>query len=190
MGYYITRQVRIDASHIVEITYDKLTINRDILQPKYSGESGLYVDPTYLDPTTAAETAILIRGLWQRDEPDKNITMALGSAAGYRPMDAGELREWAADQIRCMPRCAWCGEIIYNNEIQYVPIGEAHASLFCSMGCIMEFEDDTNTPTLDKVAGAVDEAINASEAADRELDHAEQVTRRDIDFQSENRQNV
>lgn len=177
MGYYITRQARIDASHIVEITYDKLTINRDILQPKYSGESGLYVDPTYLDPTTAAETAILIRGLWQRDEPHNNITMALGSAAGYRPMDAGELREWAADQIRCMPRCAWCDEIIYTDGIRYMPRGEPQASLFCSMGCIMEYEDD-------------EAARDATRAADRELDNAEQVTSRDIDFQSENRQNV
>ena len=172
MGYYITRQARIDASHIVEITYDKLTINSNILRSDYKGESELYDDPQ-----AVAETAILIRGQWQRDEPYKNITMALGSAAGYRKMDAGELREWAADQIRCMPRCAWCGEIIYTDGIRYMPRGEPQASLFCSMGCIMEYEDD-------EAAG------DATRAADRELDHAEQVTRRDIDFQRENRQNV
>ena len=41
----------------------------------------------------------------------------------------------------------------------------------------MEYEDD-------------EAARDATRAADRELDNAEQVTRRDIDFQSENRQNV
>jgi len=172
MGFYVTRQARIDGSHIVEITYDKLAINSDILRSDYKGESELYDDPQ-----AAAETAILIRGQWQHDEPHKNITMAVGSAAGYHPMNAWELRQWAAVEIRCMPRCVWCDEIIYSGEIQYVPRGEAHASLFCSMGCIMEFEDDEATG-------------DATQAADRELDHAEQVTRRDIDFQDENRQNV
>ena len=185
MAYIITRQARIDGSYIVEITYDKLAINSDILRSDYKGESELYTDPQ-----SAAETAILIRGTWQHDEPHKNITMALGSAAGYHPMNADELRRWADKEIECMPRCTWCGDTIYSNAVQYVPRGEAHASLFCSMWCVMEFEDDINTPTPDKVAGAVDEAINASEAADRELDHAEQVAGRDIEFQDENRQNV
>lgn len=185
MGYYITRQVRIDGSHIVEITYDKLAINSDILRSDYKGESELYTDPL-----SAAETAILIRGTWQHDEPHQNITMALGSAAGYRPMDADELRRWADTEIACMPRCTWCDGIIYENAVQYLPRGEEHAALFCSMGCVMEFEDDTNTPTPDTAIGTAGKAIRASEAADRELDHAEQVTERDIEFQSENRQNI
>jgi len=172
MGFYITRQVRIDGSHIVEITYDKLAINSDLLRSDYKGESELYDDPE-----AAAETAILIRGLWQRDEPDKNITMAVGSAAGYYPMDAGELRQWAGVELDTLPRCAWCGEIIYNSGVQYVPRGEAHASLFCSMACVMEFEDD-------------DGATEAARAADRELKHAEDVTRRDIEFAEEHRQNL
>ncbi|MCD6163012.1 MAG: hypothetical protein J7K40_11455 [candidate division Zixibacteria bacterium] len=91
-------------------------------------------------------------------------------------MNAHELRQWAAVELDILQRCTWCGEIIYDGGIQYMPRGEANASVFCSMACVMEFEDD--------------DATEATRAADRELDHADEVTRRDIAFAEEHRQNL
>lgn len=175
MRYYITRQARIDASHIVEITPEDQAINGDILRSDYKGESELYTDPI-----SASETAILIRRSWQRDEPHTNIIMAVGSADGYHPMTADDLRQWAIVQLDLLPPCEWCGNIIYQDAVKYAEGIGAPVRYFCSVGCALGYQDDTNTPTDDR----------AGEAADAELDHAEQVTRRDIDFQSENRQNV
>jgi hypothetical protein len=181
MGFYITRQTRIDGSHIVEITPDDRAINGDMLRSDYKGESELYDDPQ-----AAAETAILICGQWQHDEPHTQIGIAVGGADGYHPMDADEVRQWAAGQIAIMPRCEWCDEIIYSNAVKWARGRHAPICLFCSMGCIREHQDDIDTPALDKAATA---AAEATEAADRELDHAEQVTLRDIEFNEEHRQN-
>jgi len=156
MGYYITRQARMDASHIVEITNEKDVINGDMLKPEYKGEGDLWVDPQ-----AAVETAILIRNLWQRDRKDVNITMAVGNATEYHPMDAHGLRVWAAVQVDLMPRCVWCGGIIYTDAIRmWTGTKTGVVNTFCSMGCALEYLDDVTTPAIDKVAGAVDEAIN------------------------------
>ena len=185
MGYYITRQVRIDASHKVEITPDDRAINGDMLRSDYKGESEFR--HAYYDPREAAEIAILICRSWQRDEPHTQIGISVGGADGYYPMDIDEVRQWAAGQIAMMPRCEWCGEIIYNNAVKWAAGRHAQVCLFCSMGCIREHQDDIDTPAHDKAATA---AAEATEAADRELDHAEQATRRDIDFHDEHRQDV
>lgn len=156
MGYYITRQVRMDASHIVEITDEKDVINGDMLQPEYKGEGDLWIDPQ-----AVVETAIMIRKLWQRDRTDVNITMAVGNATGYHPMNAHGLRVWAAVQVDLLPRCTWCGGIIYTDPIRmWTGTKTGVVNTFCSMGCAIEYHEDVTTPTIDKVARAVDEATN------------------------------
>jgi len=187
MGYIATRHQYSGGEYgQVEVTYDKGFIGKDVIKAKYTGE-GMEFD----DPRAAVETAILIRNQWQHDEPDMVIGYGFGSlidqsVASNTTYDAGKLRTWATDRVSRFPRCEWCGAIIHNVDNLYT-FKDYPGTTFCSAGCGAEWLDDINTPAADKAAGAVE---RAGRAADRELDHAEEVTRRDIEFHDENRQNI
>ena len=176
MGYIATRHFRLEGYGHIEITYGKDFIGESVLKKKYAGEFD-----EFDDPRAAVETAILIKNIWQHDEPDILIDYAFGSTIDQRvacigTFSAETLRKWALDRVRGFPVCEWCKEIIYSPDNIYT-YQDYPDVIFCSPGCGVTWLDDKT-------------AADAEIAANREQWHAERVTRRDIDFQDENRQNV
>jgi len=176
MAYIITRQAETEGYGFIEVTYDKGFIGKNALKKKYTGE---FED--FDDPRAAVETAILIRGLWQREEPDLMIGYGFGSTidqsvAAHATYDAEKLRKWALDRVRSFPFCEWCDGIIYKPDDIY-SYKDYPGVVFCCKAHGAEWLDDK-------------EATEAAIDAEAELDHAEQATRRDIEFADEHRQNV
>jgi len=164
MGYLSTRHER-QGYKFIEITYGKDFIHESVLKKKYAGEF-----EEFDDPRAAVETAILIKGLWEHDEPGTEIEFMFGSPIDERvacngAADAEKLRNWALDRVRGFPVCEWCS------------YREHPGIVFCSTVCGVEWLDDKN-------------AADAEIAANLERQHDEEVTRRDIEFTEEHRQNL
>jgi hypothetical protein len=142
MGYIATRHFRLKGYGHIEITYGKDFIGDSVLTPKYAGEF-----EEFDDPRAAVETAILIKNLWQHDEPDISIDYVFGSPIDQRvacigTVDAENLRKWALDTVRHFPVCEWCKEIIYKPDNIY-SYREHPGIVFCSQAHGVMWKDDT-----------------------------------------------
>lgn len=182
--YRISRQTENEERGFVEIYHGEF-IGNAALKPKYPAE---FVG--FDDPREAVEKAILIRGQWQAEENDMSIGYGFGSTIDKRmarraTRSAENLRLWALDTVRRFPVCGWCEQIIYTPDNIY-SYPEHPGVVFCCGAHGVAWLDAMN---------AADEAIvemqaKLQDAADREEQQAEEVTRRDVEFAEEHRQNV
>lgn len=140
MRFFVSRQVYWpDGQHTVEIATGGLDYaNPDMLVAKYKKEGE---GQEFINPTEAADAAILIAQAWKRDCPNKEIHVAAGSTGGFtcpfEPMLKTTLYEWAKKQSEKLPRCAQCGEIIDEKHMI-----ERDDEVFCREYCAEKYWGD------------------------------------------------
>lgn len=146
MPFYVTRQRSWpDGTLYVEVESGGAdSSSPGMLVAKYPGEMR-----EYDNPQDAAKAAIEIRRLWQADEPDESILIAMGTTGGglvvQDPADYSDrhVMEWADRALDDMEQCPHCGERV--EELEWAnPNSEWSGDKFCSERCAeraQEFDD-------------------------------------------------
>jgi len=112
MSWTVTRQYQYpDGDPVVEISLGEFDdVNPGCLSPRYSKEG-----ETFLSAVEAVEAAINIQELWQADEPDEEIEIAmgctLGSTASLEATEKEALLERAKKLDEEAKKCDCCGDL-------------------------------------------------------------------------------
>jgi len=149
--YAVTRQnywgVEEDECHMVEIVHGGLDYaNPDMLCPKYSGEA-----QNYEDPRDAAQVALNIQTLWQKDAPGLKINVTHGATMGMtmymEPCESTEITEWAKKAWDELPKCDQCGELLPKE--YYIIFDDPDAGKFCRSYCAEKAEAEFHQANAD-----------------------------------------
>ena len=147
--YFVSRQhYYYSGDLVVEIAGGGLDYSgADMLTPRYRnlGEGG-----EYTNPVEAGEVAITICEQWRRDCPEEEINVVAGFSHGFtaefEPSDFAAIREEMKAALEEMPKCDYCGGVIYEGE-GWRLVDEPDLE-FCSRYCTEEFEGGFSLESL------------------------------------------